>query len=329
MKSKEKIDNLLSSYADDLFWGPVRFKRGKTKAMIKAHPVRRHTPAAARAKLSATIRKVPEVNVKITGTSSNMSRLKAHFDYISKRGQLTLEDQDGELISGPEGVGYLRQVWRDSGHVIPETEGRYREAFHITLSMPPGTNRRAVHEASRDFAKDLFPKSDYIFVSHTNTGHPHVHLVVKAKDADGRRLNPRKQDLQKWRETFATKLKEHGIEANATKRQARGVYQYPVPKQVIAAERAGRKLPIREANQRKRKNKPLPQKVFDTHAKVIGTYRRIGTALAESADVSDRRLAVRMLDFIRDMPLQSVITKEKTKDKGKDKGRGVERSDPE
>lgn len=30
--------------------------------------------------------------------------------------------------------------------------------------------------------------------------HPHVHLTVKAADLDGVRLNPRKADLQRWRD---------------------------------------------------------------------------------------------------------------------------------
>lgn len=53
----------------------------------------------------------------------------------------------------------------------------------------------------------------------------HVHLAVKVVDPDGVRLNPRKTDLQHWRETFAEKLREQSIDANATPKKARGVAQ--------------------------------------------------------------------------------------------------------
>jgi len=53
--------------------------------------------------------------------------------------------------------------------------------------------------------------------------HPHVHLVVKAEhEYDGSRLNPRKADLQRWRERFAEYLAELGVAATATRREDRG-----------------------------------------------------------------------------------------------------------
>ena len=42
--------------------------------------------------------------------------------------------------------------------------------------------------------------------------HPHVHLVVKAEhEYGGPRLNPRKADLQRWRERFAEYMTELGV----------------------------------------------------------------------------------------------------------------------
>jgi hypothetical protein len=53
--------------------------------------------------------------------------------------------------------------------------------------------------------------------------HPHVHLVVKAEhEFAGPRLNPRKADLQRWRERFADYMTELGVAATATRREDRG-----------------------------------------------------------------------------------------------------------
>src|SRR5690606_611512 len=52
--------------------------------------------------------------------------------------------------------------------------------------------------------------------------HPHVHMIVKAVDERGDRLNIRKHVLRRWRAEFARHLRAHGVEANATERVIRG-----------------------------------------------------------------------------------------------------------
>jgi hypothetical protein len=62
-----------------------------------------------------------------------------------------------------------------------------------------------------------------VFALHTDEPHPHVHLTVKMLGFDGKRLNPRKADLQAWRESFAQEMRDQGIDAEATPRSSRGV----------------------------------------------------------------------------------------------------------
>jgi len=64
-------------------------------------------------------------------------------------------------------------------------------------------------------------------VLHTDEPHPHVHLVVKAMGADGKRLNIRKATLREWRQQFARHLHAEGVAANATPRQVRGQIRPP------------------------------------------------------------------------------------------------------
>ena len=109
---------------------------------------------------------------------------------------------------------------------IPEVSHR-REAFNIILSMPTGTPPDAVREAARDFLKEEFGgKHRYCFTLHTDTDKPHVHVcVLAAPITKAKRLNPRKADLQRWREGFAEQLRNLGIDANATPRRTRGATQ--------------------------------------------------------------------------------------------------------
>ena len=89
-------------------------------------------------------------------------------------------------------------------------------SLSIILSMPAGTDPGRVHDAARSFASTLFAdRHPYVFALHTDEPHPHVHLTVRAMGRDGERLNPRKADLQLWRETFAAALRDRGVEAEA------------------------------------------------------------------------------------------------------------------
>jgi len=177
----------------------------------------------ARDRLEMTVRKIPEVMVKITGGGKNMARIKAHIDYISRNGKVELKNEQGAILSGKEDLRDLRDEWAMGQGGIPKEGERRREAFNIMLSMPPGTDRQAVTNAAREFAAETFGNHQYVMATHNDEAHPHVHLCVKAVDKEGVRLNPRKADLQQWREHFADKLREEGVAANATPRRARGV----------------------------------------------------------------------------------------------------------
>ena len=178
---------------------------------------------SVRAKLTRTVNKSPEVMVKISGGGKNMGAIKAHMDYISRDGEVEIEDENGNIHLGKDEVGDARDSWEKGGVGIPAAGDKRKEAFNIVLSMPPGTEREAVKNAARNFATEQFKDHQYVFAAHNDENHPHIHLSVKAASMKGVRLNPRKADLQEWRESFAEKLRDQGIEANATPRHVRGV----------------------------------------------------------------------------------------------------------
>ena len=105
------------------------------------------------------------------------------------------------------------------------------------LSMPRGTDPLTVQKAAREFAQIELADHKYVMVLHDHQANPHVHISVRAESKHGKRLNPRKADLHRWRETFAAKLRERGIGAEATRQATRGVgRRYPELWQVKAGE---------------------------------------------------------------------------------------------
>ena len=186
------------------------------------------SPNDVRRQLRGIVQKRPQVMVRISGGGRGMLPIRAHLNYISRNGQLPVENQEGERYLGQGDVQYLSDEWQVGGFPIGDNSTR-REAYNIILSMPAGTDAHALHRAACAFAKNEFDGHQYAMVlhtfdndpSHAPSENPHVHLCVKARSAKGIPFNPRKGDLRRWREQFAERLREHGVEAEATSRLAR------------------------------------------------------------------------------------------------------------
>lgn len=209
---------------DDWFSSKPRLKRARNSTGFTSVKLVKPTKPVTPKELISN-KRIPEVMVKISGSSKDVGRIKSHVDYISRNGNVDVIDQDGNVIKGHSEVRDLKKQWESVG--IPNENGRFREAFHIVLSMPPNTDPDRMYNAVKNFASEEFSSHKYVMAQHLDEKHPHVHICVMARDIDGKRLNPRKNDLQAWREEFANKLKEQGIEAKATKRIQRLRYKKP------------------------------------------------------------------------------------------------------
>jgi hypothetical protein len=182
--------------------------------------------------VARTVRRVPEVMVKVSGGGTSAKAVVAHFKYLNRRQEFEIETDDGEHLQGRNSAKNLVQAWdfdfdaEESGSAYSGTPGRKptKLAHNIVLSMPAGTSSKGLLAASRAFAREQFSlKHRYAMVLHTDQPHPHVHLVVKAISEQGERLNIRKATLREWRHEFARHLRAQGIAANATERAVRGV----------------------------------------------------------------------------------------------------------
>jgi len=202
---------------------PIDVRRARiTQPVLR--PPGRAGDAAAYAQLARIIRRAPEVMVKITGRTKDGGHLRSHLDYISRNGKLNLEGPDGERLEERTEIKALAAAWALEAALEPGGRRDRPLSRSIVLSMPRGTDAMQVHDAARAFAVAAFgDRFPYVFALHDEGGHPHVHLTVRALGADGSRLNPRKADLEVWRQRFAQALRDRGVEAEASPRRARGV----------------------------------------------------------------------------------------------------------
>lgn len=165
-------------------------------------------------------KKLPQVVVKISGSSKGADKAAAHLAYTGRKGQVELEDEKGNKYLGDEQKGLIKS-WQAAGFHDKEETGTKREAFHFVFSMPAGTDPKGLKDAVRNLVQEEFAGHKYFMAQHLDTDKPHCHVLVCATDDRGARLNPRKQDLHNYRVAFVNKLAEQDIEATASRNVSR------------------------------------------------------------------------------------------------------------
>lgn len=251
--------------------------------------------ADVRARLQAIARRGRQVMVKITpGKNHTMRSVRKHLQYIGEDGQGVVYDQDGRAYRGKEEIDDLAWKWQHTGPKMPE-EADVRLAFNIVFSMPEGTDERAVYEAVKATAAIEFAGHQWAMGQHFDEPQVHCHVSVKAEGMDGVRLNPRKADLQRWRERFAHELRERGVEAEATRRASR-----------MHQQRMNKPWAVTRLEERGQSTNPAPaqpdakrvDRWKQTEKRAASSYDRIIDALHRSSDAADRVLAKELAESL-------------------------------
>ena len=179
--------------------------------------------------VARTVRRVPEVVVKISGGARTLAGVERYFKYIEKKGDTGLETDMETRAGAPGFAGDLVRDWDLDIEALKHYSkksfrGKPLKLVHnIIFSMPEGTSPTIVLEAVRRFALNEWAlEHRYAMALHTDTPRPHVHVAVKAMSEQGVRLNIKKATLRNWRAQFAEQLNELGQAANATERAVRG-----------------------------------------------------------------------------------------------------------
>ena len=192
--------------------------------------------------------------VKVTGGGTRTGAVAAHFAYISRKGELTIETDEGDRIATRDAQKALLKDWHlelSAGQYRTPRDGRAgarttKLIHNIVLSMPrptpPGQSSGSRAEIRTREVRTPAP------VRHGaahDQQHPHVHLVVKAESEQGRRLHIDKAMLRSWREDFAQLMREQGVAANATPRVARGRNKGKVLDGIYRAHLRGKSTVVR------------------------------------------------------------------------------------
>lgn len=278
------VDGVLVQWGDRLFYPSNRIVAADPPPRLQARA------AAIRRHVSSVVRRAPQVIVKVSGGGRGMGAIADHLRYITRSGSLEFEDDRGTVREGKEALRDLLEGWRHGGRLIAEVERR-REAVNLMLALPSGTDAEGVRRAVREFAKTEMAGHRYVMVLHKDQASPHVHLCVKRESIAGERLSCGTPDLKRWRQTFAQRLREQDIEADATSQVVRGATRNFDSLWRLKARDEGRlKTTLRPS-----KTGPVAER---TRADAMTCWAHILKALGESEQEADVRLATEVADFI-------------------------------
>ena len=106
---------------------PFRFPTDELPFLDLASPGRSGPPETMRfnpaqiEQIKRTVRRTPEVMVKVTGGGKNAGSVAAHFAYISRKGRLEIETDEGERIAGMDAQRTFLAAWH-----LELSAGQYR-----------------------------------------------------------------------------------------------------------------------------------------------------------------------------------------------------------
>ncbi|WP_395335110.1 relaxase/mobilization nuclease RlxS [Novosphingobium sp. BL-8H] len=119
--------------------------------------------------------------VKLAGKGA--ARAAAHLRYLQR---------DGTTRDGERGTLYGRDLDAVDGKAFLENGTSDRHQFRFIVSPEDGDRYEDLKPLTRrlmaQMEEDLGTPLDWVAVDHFNTAHPHTHIVVRGKDAQGKDL---------------------------------------------------------------------------------------------------------------------------------------------
>ncbi|CDZ40292.1 Conjugal transfer protein TraA [Neorhizobium galegae bv. officinalis] len=162
--------------------------------------------------LTATLHAMQRAGAEVTlSTKTHMKDRpgkSGRYELGGERREVTTKDHR-ELTAEGKFIGVLMQTRQP------------RDFMHLLLSGPANVDRDRFILAGRDFLKEQFAGHRYAYAVHNRNDlgkHPHLHVIVALRDANGKMLNPNIRDFTEWRIRFADKARERGIPIDRQKR---------------------------------------------------------------------------------------------------------------
>jgi hypothetical protein len=262
-------------------------------------------------------KKTPQAVFRLISKGTGIQRAGAMVDYISRKGELEVENREGELLQDRE--DHKKELEKWALDFSKRKNGV--DVHHMTVSTPRGTSPEAALRAARSFAKEAFSENEYLFTRHDDTKNPHIHFIIKNKSDLGKSLPTRKADLESYRDIFSHHCREQGIAVASSRKSWRGAGMKSKAQSIHHLEKNGRAKYINDKNAKVDKDtgRPWEKKIRDENTKQRKIYMKLSDRLAQQQGMTGLKTGVpRMLErFARTMPQaltkQQLLRKEAAK----------------
>ena len=209
----------------------------------------------------------PQAMVKIVrnGGAGSSRDLISQLSYLSREGELTLDEHgpDGDFfVRGKDEIKGLAYAWGESWDTAARYDGRAAQSgsqtYHIVVSFPAGIDAEPARYAADQFADRFLNSGEFgdtwrhVRAWHTDTDHPHMHLVVDRRGSSGRmmQIHPAKDiNPQRLRSLQVETASEFGILLNDTPRASRGLSSPALSTEEWRAQDGGKRVERSEHRQ--------------------------------------------------------------------------------
>lgn len=173
-----------------------------------------------------------EVVVKISGGAITRQGIKNSIDYMSRESELPVMNESGQLWNGEEiaeAKEHMVDRANDPSNVHDEKGKENKKITQNIVFSPPVSAKvkpEDLLESVRKTMQKKYPNNRFVLSYHSDKkDHPHVHIVFRIRDNDGKRTDIKKKDLREIRTGFCEELRMKGYDVKATHRQHQGLNQ--------------------------------------------------------------------------------------------------------
>jgi hypothetical protein len=173
-----------------------------------------------------------EVVVKISGGAITRQGIRNSIDYMSRESELPVMNESGQVWNGDEikeAKEHMIDRANDPQHVMNDKGKENKKVSQNIIFSPPVSAKVKPEDLLDSVRKTMhqkYPNNRFVLSYHNDKkDHPHVHVVFRIRNEDGKRSDIRKKDLREIRTRFCEELKLKGYDVKATHRQQAGLNQ--------------------------------------------------------------------------------------------------------
>ncbi|EHI7918499.1 relaxase/mobilization nuclease domain-containing protein [Salmonella enterica] len=173
-----------------------------------------------------------EVVVKISGGAITRQGVRNSIDYLSRESDLPVMSESGQVWKGDEiqeAKEHMIDRANDPQNVFDDKGKENKKVTQNIVFSPPVSAKVKPEDLLESVRKTMhkkYPNHRFVLGYHNDKKeHPHVHVVFRIRDNDGKRADIRKKDLREIRTGFCEELKLKGYDVKATHKQQHGLNQ--------------------------------------------------------------------------------------------------------